>query len=114
MSAETISRIRKQLVPKAEAIKTHEDGRAFIRELVETLARDLAETVYLNSLGESEHVLREMHSLFLIKQIDAVCSTLIEHGIDDPTFLEMAIVWSGDAFHGRFIELDARRIGGLQ
>jgi ethanolamine ammonia-lyase small subunit len=114
MSANTIEYLKLELVAKAATVRNEDEGRRFVKEMVERLARDCAETTFLQAHGRSENSVRDIYDEILIGLLAATRSTLIDNGSGHPHFLDEVIVWSGNAFHTRFMELDANRDGAVQ
>jgi hypothetical protein len=63
-------------------------------------------------MGLAEAAVATMHHRTLVRLLENVQSAHAEWGIDDDAFTDAALERTGDAFHTRFMELDASRIGG--
>lgn len=84
-------------------------------EFIAALARKLAETAYLNVAGQSEAVIGEMHRVSLMALGEGIIEVLSDRGIVDESFVKAAMFAGCDAFHKRFMELDAHATGaGVQ
>lgn len=84
-----------------------EQRAGILFEFFAALARNLAETAYLNVAGQSEAVIGEMHRVSLVALGEGIIEVLSDRGIVDEEFVKSAMIAGGDAFHGRFMELDA-------
>ena len=92
-----------------------EQKTGILFEFFSALARNLAETAYLNVAGQSEAVIGEMHRVSLVALGEGIIEALSDRGIVDEDFVKAAMFAGGDAFHKRFMELDAHATGaGVQ
>lgn len=80
-------------------------------EYIAALARKLAETAYLNIAGHSESAIGEVHRVTITALAEGIIESLCDNGIVDDAFTKAALFAGGDAFHKKFMELDALATG---
>ena len=84
-----------------------EQRAGILFEFFAALARNLAETAYINVAGQSEAVIGEMHRVSLVALGEGIIEALSDRGIVDESFVKATMFAGCDAFHKRFMELDA-------
>jgi hypothetical protein len=112
MSEASLKRIEADFSAELSNIKTAGAGKALVLRFYAKVAQDAAEHAFLQSMGLGEAVAGAMHQRTLMRLLENVQSTHAEWGIDDDAFTDAALERTGEAFHTRFMELDASRIGG--
>jgi hypothetical protein len=105
MSEHSLRQILVDAEAEIPALKTEEERWAHVLRFFGTNARDLAEFSYLGASGKGDDVLKMAHDSNLLKLMDAIEETLTAFDLDDADVIAEAFKTTGDAFHGRFMEL---------
>jgi hypothetical protein len=112
MSEASLKRIEAEFSAEISTVRTTDDGKALLLRFYARIAQDAADRTFLQSMGLAEAAVATMHHRTLVRLLENVQSAHAEWGLDDETFTDTAMECTGEAFHTRFMELDASRIGG--
>jgi hypothetical protein len=112
MSEASLKRIEAEICADVLTVKTAEDGKALLLRFHTKIARNAAETAFLKCMGFSADRIGEIHQSTLLRLLEAIQSTYMENGLNDIALINAAMKCTGDAFHLRFMELDAQQIRG--
>lgn len=112
MSEATLKLIEAETCAEIANVKTSDDGAALLTRFHKRIARDAAENAYVHCVGHPEAVISRIYEDTLMRLLEGVLETYEANGITDWNFTVAAMDCTGDAFHGRFMELDANASGG--
>jgi hypothetical protein len=106
MSEHSLRQILVDAEAEIPALKTEEERWAHVLRFFGT------EFSYLGASGRGDDALKMAHDSNLLKLMDAIEETLTAFDLDDADAIAEAFKATGDAFHGRFMELANVNQGG--
>ena len=112
MSEATLRKLLAETEAEIPNLKTEEEAWAHLLRFYERTGKDVAEFACLNASGLTSAGRASVHDCMLMSLIENVATTQIEFGLSSKKLLDAAVKSVGDAFHGRFMELDAFSEGG--
>ncbi len=112
MSEATLRKLLAEAEAEIPTLKSAEEARAHLLRFYERTGKDVAEFAFLNASGLTSTGRAKVHDCTLKRLMTDVAETQIEFGLSSEELLDAAVKSMGDAFHGRFMELDAFSEGG--